>query len=740
MEYFSLLNLINIEINHKIASIELREKLFFNKSDLFSFKDFIFQNDYLKKIVKGVFVLSTCNRTSLFFDLNTEHLFSKVLGNFISNLLIDVDIDQIIDNLNLNYLKNYLIVKKGLEAVENLLRIACGLESQIFGETDIIKQIKQYYKYSKENNLLTPFLEILINKILHYSKEFDKNIRSKFNILKNNFASSVISFINQYNYSTLSLLFVGLGSVNKQIIKLLINNNDILPKINKIIIVSDYYNNFKQNLKYFPNLEINFYKKNELNLALSKFKNILDFIIVNSKNFFLEYNFLKNITKEIVIFDLGLPRSVDPYISNFSNFKLINLDKLKEIWNFNINDFDLDNAIEFFIKLKIKEFYDYIISRALDKKLIHFYKEMDNLKNEILFNFTNLDSKNLLERYIKKLTYRISKKHKEFLTLTHNTNIFKKQIILGSRGSKLALIQTNKVLDLLKIFFPDFDFFIKVIKTSGDKKNYTNNSFVKELEEALVNEEIDIAVHSLKDVPYILDNFSSVEIVLKREDPNDVLISKDNKSFWELPKNSIIGTSSLRRKEQLKMLRPDLIFKEISGNVDTRIKKLKDSNQYDAIVLAKAALKRLNLENLISYEFPLEELVPAVGQGVIALQTRTKSYLNKLLFEINDIKTLLEISIEREIMGFLKLGCRFPLGLYTFIHDNSINIFYFFMLNNHVFKGKKVFNFSHDSKLSIISSILKNKNYYFNYKNEIIKAIKDFSENFIKETLNKVNL
>ncbi len=734
MEYFSLLNLINIEINHKIAPIELREKLFFNKLDLLSFKDVVFQSDYLKKIVKGVFVLSTCNRTSLFFDLNNEYLFSKVLENSENNFLINIDTDEIIDNLNLNYLKNYLLIRKGLEAVENLLRIACGLESQIFGETDIIKQIKQYYRYSKENNLLTPFLEILINKVLHYSKEFDKNIRSKFSNLRNNFASAVISFINQYNYPTLRLLFIGLGSINKQIISLLLNSKDILPKIKKIFIVSDYYNNFKQNLKNISGLDIDFYKKNELSIALSKAKNILDFIIVNSKNFFLSYDFLEGINKEIVIFDLGLPRSVDPYISNFSNFKLINLDKLKEIWNFNINDFDLDNSIEFFVKSKVKEFYDYIISRTLNKKLIHFYKEMDNLKNEVLLNFGNLDNKNLLEKYIKKLMYKISKKHKEFAILTYSTNIFRKQIILGSRGSQLALIQTNEVLSLLKTFFSDFEFFIKIIKTSGDKKNYTANSFVKELEEALINEEIDVAVHSLKDVPYILNNFTCVEVVLKRKDPNDVLISKDNKSFWELPKNSVVGTSSLRRKEQLRMLRPDLIFKDISGNVDTRIKKLKDSNQYDAIVLAKAAIKRLNLENLISYEFSLEELVPAVGQGVIALQTRSNSYLNKLLAKINDIKTFLEISIEREIMGILKLGCRYPLGLYTYIQGNFINIYYFFMLNNHVFKGKKVIDLSHNPKLSIILSILKNKDCYFNYKNDVKKIIKDFSENFVKET------
>jgi glutamyl-tRNA reductase len=193
-EYFSLINLLNIEINHKIAPIDIREKFFFDKINLEFFKNIINQDVFLKKIIKGVFILSTCNRTSLFFDLDLRESIQEF--NFY-NILVDFDINDILNKLNLNYLKDYLVVKKGLEAVENLLRIACGLESQVFGETDIIKQVKQYYYYSKENNLLSPFLEILINKILHYSKEFDINIRSRFNYLKNSFASFIVNFIKK---------------------------------------------------------------------------------------------------------------------------------------------------------------------------------------------------------------------------------------------------------------------------------------------------------------------------------------------------------------------------------------------------------------------------------------------------------------------------------------------------------------------------------------------------------------
>lgn len=741
MEYYSLKNLLNIEINHKTAPIEVREKFFLDKISLEFFKNILNQDAYLKEIVKGVFILSTCNRTSLFFDLNLKENIQEF--NFY-NLLFDfdiVDINDILNKLNLSYIKDYLVVRKGLEAVENLIRIAFGLESQVFGETDIIKQIKQYYYYSKENNLLSPFLEILINKVLNYSKVFDVEVRSKFNYLKSSFANFIFSFIKKTaNKKQLNLLFIGLGNVNKQILKLLIKDNSFLSKINEIFVVSNYYYTFKQKLSV--SLNFNFFEKDKLKLVFDKIKDKLDFIIVNSKNFFLSYDYLRDISKNVTIFDLGLPRSVDPYISHFSNFELIDLDKFKKNNFYDVFDnLDvLNQIIESFIRSKIKEFYEYIVSRTLDRRLLNFYQEMYNIKEELLKEDIVKDHRNdyVLGKYIKKTIYRVSRIHKDFLGLNSNTGILRRQVILGSRGSKLALIQTQKVLNLLKNFFPDFEFFVKIIKTSGDKKIYTNNSFVKEIEEALVKEEIDIAVNSLKDMPYFINVNTNIAAVLNREEANDVLISKDNKSFWELPSGSVIGTSSLRRKEQLKLLRNDLIFKDITGNIDTRIKKLNELNElneYYSIILAKAAIKRLNLEHLVSYEFNIQELVPAVGQGVIALQTRNNSYLNEILFKINNIKTFIEITIEREIMGLLKLGCRNPLGLYASIDKNSINIYYFFIINNNLFKGKKEFNLLSNKNFELILNIIKDKNYYFMYKKDFYEIINQLVNEFIKSTL-----
>ena len=742
--YLSLLNLVNIELNHKVACVEIREKFFFNKESLYEFNKFLKNNEYFKRVINGVFVLSTCNRTSLFLDIN----------NCVDNIFCPeytIDIQELIDNLNLRDLREYLFIKKGLAAVENLLRISCGLESQVFAETDIVRQIKEYYKYCKSYGLLTPFLESLINSILHYSKEFDYNIRSKFNDLRSNFASVILNFIKKSDYENLNLLFIGLGNVNRQIISLLLNDNKLLKILNNIFVVSNYYDKYfdKDVAKFKEKINFEFYKKEELSNVLNKWGNYLDFIIVNTKDIALNYNDLSYISKKIIIFDLGLPRSVDPLISKLPNFEIIDLDKLKEIFNkfyFSKDTFylsnDIEANIEFFIKSKVKEFYYYIVSKCLDKRLSEFYKEMYQIKEQVI-NKVNEFKGNLgpdfwIEKYIKNLIFRISKKHKEFLFLTNNTGIFRKKVVIGTRGSKLALEQTKKVLDLLRLFFPDIDFYVKIIKTSGDKNIYTNNSFVKEIEEALISEEIDIAVNSLKDMPYSINPLTNIVAVLKREEANDVLVSKDGKSFWELPKLSVIGTSSLRRIEQLKRLRNELVFKEISGNVDTRIKKMNELGIYDAIVLAKAAISRLNLNHLISYEFSVNEVVPAVGQGVIALQTRKNSYLNKLLFKINDIKTFIEISIERAIMGYLKLGCRNPLGLYVSINNNSIDLYYFFMLDDNIFKGVKSLDI-----MDFGLNFTKDKIDFYLYKDqrflEFIDELKEISnkvaQTFIKEII-----
>ncbi|PVX25450.1 MAG: hydroxymethylbilane synthase [Candidatus Bathyarchaeum sp.] len=242
-------------------------------------------------------------------------------------------------------------------------------------------------------------------------------------------------------------------------------------------------------------------------------------------------------------------------------------------------------------------------------------------------------------------------------------------LTVGTRGSKLSLTQTNNVIATLKSLHPELTFNVKVIKTLGDKEQTLSlfsldrkGIFEKEIDLAIEKGEVDFAVHSLKDVPILEHSKTTIAAIPKRNSPHDTLISKDNVSFVELPKGAIIGTSSLRRMAQAKHLRPDLEAKPIRGNVDTRIRKIK-TGEYDAIIVAEAGLKRLNLENQITQRFSLEQFAPSAGQGALAIATKNDNKtVIKILQSINHPPSQAEVTAERNLVLALEGGCRVPIG------------------------------------------------------------------------------
>ena len=203
-----------------------------------------------------------------------------------------------------------------------------------------------------------------------------------------------------------------------------------------------------------------------------------------------------------------------------------------------------------------------------------------------------------------------------------------KRVIVGSRGSKLALIQTNWVISELKRLNPGLEFQIEKISTKGDKITNAPLSrlggvglFTKELEAALIKEKIDIAVHSAKDVPAVIHEGLTIGATPKREDPHDVLISCNNATLEKLPDDARIGTSSLRRKAQLLAFRPDFKILDLRGNLDTRLKKL-ETDDMEAIVVARAGLIRMHYTGQISQIIPFDIMLPAVGQGSLCIEIR----------------------------------------------------------------------------------------------------------------------
>ena len=254
------------------------------------------------------------------------------------------------------------------------------------------------------------------------------------------------------------------------------------------------------------------------------------------------------------------------------------------------------------------------------------------------------------------------------------------KFIIGTRGSQLAQIYTEKVINhLKKVSSTHIE--TKKIVTSGDENQKDRLSniggkglFSKKIEIELINNNIDIAVHALKDMPSIETEGLITNFYLKRNSPNEIFISNNNINFQDLKPNSIIGTSSYRREYQLKSIRSDLNYKLIRGNVDTRIKKL-ENGDYDAILLSKAGIEALGLTNKITHEFNTEELIPCAGQGIIAIQCRENDQeIINILEKINDDQSRIIANAERKILKILEGDCDTAVGVFAKIDKDFVNI------------------------------------------------------------------
>ena len=259
-----------------------------------------------------------------------------------------------------------------------------------------------------------------------------------------------------------------------------------------------------------------------------------------------------------------------------------------------------------------------------------------------------------------------------------------RKIIIGSRGSKLALIYAEKAMQKILNCANEFgiqEVIIREIVTKGDQVQDKRLSdvggkglFSKAIEVELLDNKIDIAVHALKDMPSEETEGLLTNCFLERNDPREILISKDNKHLKDLAPNSIIGTSSYRREFQIKKIRKDLECKLIRGNVDTRIKKLNE-NLYDAIILSYAGINSLGLNQNISQAFSTSEIIPCAGQGVIALQCRTNDEeIIELLKKVNHQSTHNSIKAERNVLKILEGDCETAVGVFASINGDKINL------------------------------------------------------------------
>ncbi len=257
-----------------------------------------------------------------------------------------------------------------------------------------------------------------------------------------------------------------------------------------------------------------------------------------------------------------------------------------------------------------------------------------------------------------------------------------RKLVIGTRGSPLALRQSKLLQATLHKHHPDLESSIKIIRTTGDQRPQANLSqlatsikglFVKEIEEALFQHQIDLAVHSLKDLPTETPEGLTLAAIPAREDARDALVtaSPEIPSLQALPQQARLGTGSLRRRVQLQLLRTDLVISPIRGNVDTRIKKIQSGN-LDGVILAAAGLNRLGLHHKIAYLFPVEEMVPAIGQGALALEIRTDDdSTRKIVESVDDPATRSCTFAERRFLQKMGGGCDVPMGAHASIGNDQ---------------------------------------------------------------------
>lgn len=261
-----------------------------------------------------------------------------------------------------------------------------------------------------------------------------------------------------------------------------------------------------------------------------------------------------------------------------------------------------------------------------------------------------------------------------------------KEIIIGSRGSKLALWQAEWVKARLEALDPGVKVRIEIIKTMGDVRTDVplstiggQGAFTKEIEVALLDRRVDVAVHSLKDLPTVTPEGLSITATPEREDPRDALVLPQAAdagitSIVKLPQGATVGTSSLRRIAQLKHLRPDIVIKDLRGNVDTRLRKL-DEGAYDAIILASAGLRRLGVTGRVMAPIETSEMLPAVGQGSLGVETRSDdAETNALVARLDDPRTRAAVLAERALLRHLGGGCQVPIAAHAKVEGDELKL------------------------------------------------------------------
>jgi hydroxymethylbilane synthase/glutamyl-tRNA reductase len=673
--------IVGVELSHRFAPISVRERLALNKDQT---KAAI---QALKKSYKEVFIISTCNRLSI-YAYGKSH--TEILDYF--------------DQFG-NYRQYLSILPDSEIAIKNLFSTASGLESQAVGEHQISGQIKDALEIGREEKSIGPVLDELIRQAVHTGKR----VRLETNIGKFSASLATVGFEliahHGIDIANATFLVIGTGNMANLMATVLDRTN-----IKKLYVASHDQERAQEMADEWSGEPVdmqNMHKAlSEANVIVGGTQGEINLLheetMAESKcpraNFALEAG-----DKKLFI-DFGVPRNFNPELKNHDNIALFDLDDIKKItYEGLLKRYDEIPEARKIVNTEVDWFIIWLKNRKVAPVIEAYWKNLEDIRDEemkwLLPKLGEVDEhqKEVLMRFTHRLLRKISNPTidgiksiaqnlhaqdspintaKQILDVG-DVDIFvpKKKIIVGTRGSKLALTQTNWVVEQLKEVQPDYEFETKIIRTSGDDGDISVvGAFTSALQRSMLAGEIDIAVHSYKDIPTEGVNGLRVIPVTKRKDVRDVLISKSGQKFKELPAGAIIGTGSLRRSAQLKQIRPDLEYKFIQGNVDSRIHQMETGN-YDAIILAATGLQKMNMIDIATEIFETSTMLPAVGQGILGIELVDRDgYVYELVKKLRHEPTKQAADAERAFLIALGGGCNLPIAAYALIDGEEITI------------------------------------------------------------------
>lgn len=673
--------IVGIELSHRFAPIEIREQLAFNKDQTLKAL-----ND-LKEKFEEVFIISTCNRLSLYAYGDSYLPLEQYLESFGS------------------YSQYLSVLPDTKIAINNLFSTAAGLESQAIGEHQIVGQIRDALDMARDQQTIGPMLDELIRQSVHVGKR----ARLETNIGKHSASLATVGFelIKKHNIDLAdsTILVVGTGNM-ANLVKTVLDRSSIkrlLIASHNLERATEMANSWggeavhvRSLPKYLVEADIIIGgTQGEVNLLSEK-------EVENSKC--TRAQFAMNANQPKLLIDFGLPRNFNPVLKSFENVALYDLDDIKKMtFEGLLKRYDEIPKVEEIIQEEEDKFSEWFYHRKASPVIEAYWNNLLEIKEEELkWLFPKMgelspEQQKTVERFAHRIIRKVSKKPMEELNnfsqnLHHTDNpintvkkvldiddvdifIPKRRVVVGTRGSKLALTQTHQLIEQLKTKDPSIEYVTKVIRTSGDDGNIeVMGAFTTAIQRALIDGKVDLAVHSFKDLPIETVPGLRLGAITQREDVRDVLLSRNGETLSELKTGSVIGTGSLRREIQIKQLRSDLEVKFIQGNVDSRIQKMKDG-EYDAIILAAAGLNRLGMLDKADQILTEKEMIPAVGQGALAVEIRKDDdEVFNIVHAINHEDTQIAAESERVFLEALGGGCNFPIAAYAQVKGSHFQI------------------------------------------------------------------